>query len=181
MAIRTAPPSDTRRMASTLPTVLDLEASGFGPTSYPIEVGFVLPTGQAHCTLIRPLPEWTHWDEQAALVHGIGRPLLEHRGRDAVQVAHWLNRHLRGTAVYCDAWAHDFVWLHRLYAATGQLPAFRLEPIQSLFGEHDLACWDDARRSAREDIRAPRHRASADARVLQRALALLPSRRPFAS
>lgn len=177
MAILTAASPKRRPPAAALPAVLDLEASGFGPASYPIEAGFVLPGGQAYCTLIRPLPEWTHWDEEAAVVHGIGRALLAHRGRDAIQVAHWLNRHLRGLAVYCDAWAHDFVWLHRLFAATGQVPAFRLEPIQSLFGEHDLAAWDEARKAARRELAAPRHRASADARVLQRAVGLLPSRR----
>lgn len=172
-AVRTRP-ADAR----PLPAVLDLEASGFGPSSYPIEVGFVLPSGQAHCTLIRPLPEWTHWDPQAAQVHGIPRRLLENRGRDAIQVAHWLNRHLRGLTVYSDAWGHDYTWIHRLFAAAVQLPSFKLEPIQSLFGADDLSAWDGAQQSVREQLGSPRHRASADARVMQRALALLPSRAP---
>lgn len=164
-----------RPHSQALQAVLDFEASGFGPGSYPIEVGFVLPSGQAHCTLIRPLPEWTHWDERAAQSHRIARPLLERRGRDAMQVAHWLNRHLRGRVVYCDGWAHDFVWLHRLFYATGQMPAFRLDSVQVLFGAGDAEAWDDAQAQARREVGSPRHRASADARVLQRALSLLPS------
>jgi hypothetical protein len=36
--------------------VIDVEASGFGRGSYPIEVGFVLPDGEAVCTLVRPRP-----------------------------------------------------------------------------------------------------------------------------
>ena len=35
------------------PAVLDIEASGFGVGSYPIEVGFVLPDGQSYCSLLR--------------------------------------------------------------------------------------------------------------------------------
>lgn len=160
-----------------LPTVIDVEASGFGRDSYPIEVGFVLPGGQAHCTLIRPQPGWDHWDADAERTHGIHRRLLEQRGRDAPEVARWLNRHLRGQRVHSDAWGHDFVWLHRLFAAAGEIPAFRLEPLQSLFGEHDGAEWDEACRRVREELASPRHRASADARVLQRAFGRLRAQR----
>lgn len=42
------------------PAVLDVEASGFGRYSYPIEVGYALPDGRVFCTLIRPEPHWTH-------------------------------------------------------------------------------------------------------------------------
>jgi len=48
------------------PAVLDIEASGFGRDSYPVEIGYVLPDGQTWCTLIRPAPAWTHWDATAA-------------------------------------------------------------------------------------------------------------------
>ena len=52
--------ADTR-----VPACLDMEASGFGRHSYPIEVGFVLGDGQSWCTLIRPAADWTHWDPAA--------------------------------------------------------------------------------------------------------------------
>lgn len=58
------------------PTVVDVEASGFGRASYPIEVGFVLPNGHSFCSLIYPEPEWTHWDPQAETIHHISRELL---------------------------------------------------------------------------------------------------------
>jgi hypothetical protein len=48
-----------------LPAIIDLEASGFGKGSYPIEVGFVLPEGAMYCTLIQPAPHWRHWDDKA--------------------------------------------------------------------------------------------------------------------
>ena len=47
------------------PTVLDIEASGFGRGSYPIEIGYCLPNGDTFCTLIKPEPEWQHWDAEA--------------------------------------------------------------------------------------------------------------------
>ena len=49
------------------PTVLDVEASGFGRNSYPIEIGFVLPNGHAYCSLVKPEAHWTHWDVQAEI------------------------------------------------------------------------------------------------------------------
>ena len=65
--------------ASRLPCVIDIEASGFGRRSYPIEVGYVLPDGRAVCMLIRPAVEWEHWDESAARTHGITRATLRKR------------------------------------------------------------------------------------------------------
>ena len=41
------------------PPILDVEASGFGPGSYPIEIGYVLGDGTAYCTLISPAISWT--------------------------------------------------------------------------------------------------------------------------
>ena len=43
-----------------LASIIDLEASGFGSSSYPIEVGIVLPNGQTYCSLIVPEPDWRH-------------------------------------------------------------------------------------------------------------------------
>ena len=55
------------------PYIIDVEASGFGSDSYPIEVGLALEPGERFCTLIRPLDHWDHWDEQAESVHKISR------------------------------------------------------------------------------------------------------------
>ena len=53
-----------------LPTVLDVEASGFGRNSYPIEIGFVLPDARTFCALIRPLAHWTQYPPSA--IHPAG-------------------------------------------------------------------------------------------------------------
>jgi hypothetical protein len=154
---------------------IDLEASGFGASSYPIEVGFVRDDGLSGCTLIRPLPEWTHWDEAAARVHGIGRDALQRHGRPPARVAAMLNGALAGRTVYCDGWAHDYPWLARLFDAAGCTPAFRLESAVALIdGSVDdqlaLQRLGDACRRARATLGGARHRASADARALQWAL-----------
>jgi hypothetical protein len=158
---------------TTAPAVLDLEASGFGRASYPIEVGFVLPNGGVGCTLIRPEPGWTHWDASAERLHGIRRETAVRAGRSARDVAGWLNRHLSGLIVYCDGWAHDYPWLGMLFEAAGQRPTFRLEHLQRLLDDERRARWDAAVASARDAVGRDRHRASVDARALQRALVSL--------
>lgn len=150
-----------------LPACLDIEASGFGRDSYPIEIGYVLADGRPWCTLIRPLPEWTHWDARAEAVHGITREALLRHGRPIADVVTALNRDLRGLTVYCDGWAHDYAWLNRLYDAAGVLPTFRLETMRAVLDERHAAQWHAARQAVMAQMPGDRHRASIDARVLQ--------------
>jgi hypothetical protein len=161
MAHAAAPP------LPSLPWVIDVEASGFGAGSYPIEVGFVAPDGAAVCTLILPEPGWTHWDPTAERVHGVSRETLRTHGKPAAAVARLLNQHLAGQPVYCDAWAHDYAWLARLFDAADAVPQFRLRDLRELLSEPQLARFDAARRSVEASCDLRRHRASADARMLQ--------------
>lgn len=159
------------------PCVIDIEASGFGRNSYPIEVGYVRADGRAMCTLIQPEPEWTHWDGSAERVHGITREALLRHGRPAVQVAQLLNEGLAGLTVYCDAWAHDYPWLARLFDAAQCSPAFKLESVARLVDHADLPQLPDAQRQAMQALGLTRHRASSDARALQVALCEMLQRR----
>lgn len=157
-------------MTQAAPCVLDIEASGFGQGSYPIEIGWVLPDGRARCTLVLPAPHWQHWDEQAAALHGIGRDKLLSHGRSAQQVARMLNEDLAGQTVYCDGWAHDYSWLGALFDAADLVPRFRLETVSRLLEEPQLQALGMARAQALRELGLQRHRASNDARALQRAL-----------
>jgi len=157
------------------PCVLDIEASGFGRNSYPIEVGYVLPDGRTRCTLIKPPPRWTHWDPAAEQVHHIERDTLLRHGRPAAEVAAMMNDDLAGQTVYCDGWAHDYSWLGALFEEAGSRPRFRLESIRRLLDDAHLAQLADAQQHAREELGLIRHRASNDARALQLALARLGS------
>jgi hypothetical protein len=164
-------PSSLTAPARLQHCVLDIEASGFGRSSYPIEVGYALGDGRTHCTLVRPASHWTHWDSSAEQVHHITRDTLLQHGRSAFDVAQMLNRDLAGLTVYCDGWAHDYTWLATLFEEAGLSPHFHLESVARLLDEARLARLPQAQQQARTLLGLNRHRASADARALQWALA----------
>ena len=158
-------------MTVTLPpAIIDVEASGFGATSYPIEVGLVLPYGDSYCSLVRPEADWKHWDEDAERIHGVSRAALHNAGRSAREVATEVNRHLRGMIVYCDSWYHDYNWLSRLYDAAETSPSFRLEDIRTLLNQEQADSWHGVKSAILDELGLERHRASNDARVLQATL-----------
>ena len=62
------------------PNIVDVEASGFGGMSYPIEIGIALENDTQYCSLISPAPDWEHWDSEAEKIHRIARDILEAHG-----------------------------------------------------------------------------------------------------
>ena len=162
--------SQPTQSATDVPAILDIEASGFGAGSYPIEIGYVSGDGSSYCTLIRPAPGWEHWDPGAAAMHGISREVLASHGRDAKEVARELNQRLDGKVLYSDGWANDSVWLSKLYDEAGMTARFRLENLRSLLNDAEAARWHETKDSVVADLHSNRHRASTDAQVLQRAV-----------
>lgn len=160
----TTPPGAT---VPGLPTILDIEASGFGPGSYPIEVGFVTGDGKAWCSLVRPEADWRHWDDKAAAMHGITREHVEQHGRGVEEIAALLNERLQGQTVYSDAWAHDYTWLNRIYESAGRSPSFKLDNLRALLDDQQAAHWHEVKSTLMGALGSQRHRASADARLLQ--------------
>ena len=161
-----------------VPTVIDIEASGFGRGSYPVEVGLVLPDGARHCYLIAPARDWIHWDDAAEKIHGISRTLLSSHGQPIQEVAWRLNELLRGKTVYSDAWSFDMSWLGKLFDAANMLQAFRIAALTELMDEEQFSRWDLVKRQVAEEMGLRRHRASGDARILQetwRRLSLRPA------
>jgi len=154
-------------VAFATPAMLCMAGSGNGADSFPVEVGFVLPDGASHCTLIRPAPHWTHWDPQAERVHRITRAAAVSHGRDVAEVAALLNTRLGGSTVYCDGAVSEQDWLHRLFDAARATPAFRLESLRVLLSERESAFWHVLQRQVTTEMRLQRHRASADAKILQ--------------
>ncbi len=150
-----------------LPAITDLEASGFGKGSYPIEVGFVLPQGEMYCTLIVPAPHWKHWDLEVENVHHITREVLHAHGETAPVVAQSLNQQLSGLTIYSDGWANDFSWLSLLFDEAEMTPSFRLDNLRSLLSDVQAAHWHSCKQTVLAELQVPRHRASTDARVLQ--------------
>ena len=150
----------------TSPVIIDIEASGFGRGSYPIEIGYYMPAGDSFCALILPEPGWTHWDESAEAVHGISREFVVDKGRPAVEICLELNRRFRGERIYCDAWAYDYVWLSKLYDAVDLFPSFELKDLRDLLEDCEKTLWHATRASVELRLQLRRHRASGDARTL---------------
>lgn len=155
-------------MSETLPTLLDIEASGFGRGSYPIEVGIARTDGSCCAFLIQPLEEWTHWDPKAELLHGISREQLRHEGYPVRQVACWLNDELSAVGkAYSDSWGYDNTWMSLLFHHAGIIPGFRLEALRILLDESQLSLWNDTKEAIIVEQGIHRHRAGDDARLLQ--------------
>ena len=81
------------------PCFLDVEATGFGPESYPIEIAWSDEQGEIHRCLIDPTPiaAWTSWSDAAERVHGIDRERL-HRNGWAPESVRQRTQHMRWAA-----------------------------------------------------------------------------------
>ncbi len=149
------------------PTIIDIEASGFGSASYPIEIGAVKSNGDRYCALIKPAPGWDHWCANAEKIHGISRALIETHGKSSLQVCEELNIFLQETTAYSDAWTHDNPWLIHLFFSARMMQSFRLSAIENIAREEQLLLWDATKIQLRHNLNIPRHRASGDAYLIQ--------------
>jgi hypothetical protein len=116
------------------PCFIDIEASGFGPRSYPIEVAWSDESGEIHRCLIdpTPVPEWDFWSDDAERVHGIDRERLRRNGWPPDYVATRLEEALAGKTVYSDAPDYDALWFGRLFQAVRRPVPCRVEHIDEL-------------------------------------------------
>lgn len=158
---------DEARKPGMIPVILDIEASGLGRGSYPIEVGYVLADQRSHCMLIKPDPEWRAWDAGAERLHGINRGQLQQFGVDPLRAAALLNEALRGMTVYSDAWGNDQSWLALLFDCADLVPAFKLQTLRKLLTDAQIEIWQPTKLAVAQELALGRHRASNDARILQ--------------
>ena len=149
------------------PIIIDVEASGFGPDSYPIEVGLAFEDGSRFCTLIQPAKSWSHWDDSAQGVHNITRDMLTQHGRTVQDVAKSLNNILAGKTVYSDGWVVDKPWLIRLFHAAGMNMSFQVSPLELILTEEQMVLWADTKAHLTRQAELVRHRASNDAWLIQ--------------
>jgi hypothetical protein len=159
------------------PSVIDVEASGFGADSYPIEIGGVTAQGLRYNFLIQPMEDWTHWSEDAERLHGISRERLMNEGLPALEVCLRLNSLLGKSTVYSDGWNFDQSWIARLFDAARCRQSFQVQALQRLFEDGDYDIWDATLKSCwGNEVLLPRHRASSDATLVRRAFVLLQAR-----
>lgn len=150
-----------------LPSIIDLEASGFGKQSYPIEVGYILGNGDSFCSLIKPAESWDRWDESAERVHGISQEILLKVGKPIDEIAQTINTQLSGETIYSDAWGNDSSWLGLLFDEANMPMRFKMDSIRSLLTEEQAANWHDTKEDVIKSIPLKRHRASSDAAIIQ--------------
>ena len=149
------------------PLIIDVEASGFGGTSYPIEIGVALDDGHKYCSLVLPEPEWTHWDAEAQNVHRITRDILETYGKPGRTVAETLNELLANRTVYTDGWVVDKPWLATLFHAARIEMRFRVSPLELILSASQMERWHGEKDRVLATLDLSRHRASHDAWVIQ--------------
>lgn len=129
-----APRHHLATVADWYPCFIDVEASGFGPDSWPVAVAWCDPTGEIRRYLVNPatVPAWTHWDPAAELVHGIDRERLLRNGRSPQEVAARLAEDFGGALAFSDAPDFDAAWLGRLYHAAGRAMPFKVDHADDL-------------------------------------------------
>lgn len=150
-----------------LPLIIDVEASGFGPDSYPIEIGVALGTGEKYCALVHPAPSWTHWDDAAEKVHRVSRDILEEYGKPMADVAKELNQLLDEKTVYSDGWVVDKPWIDKLFYTCGMSAAFSVSSLELILSEEQMTAWHATKDRVARAMDAKRHRASVDALIIQ--------------
>lgn len=151
----------------TPPVIIDIEASGFGKGSYPIEIGVATDNGESRNWLIRPEDDWTHWQPDAEKLHGIQRETLVNEGLSPRFVAGALNELFEGQILYTDGWGFDSGWLSLLFYVAEQKMLFKLETLPKILSQYQLEHWDDNKAALRKKHGFRHHSAEDDARLLQ--------------
>lgn len=149
------------------PGIIDVESSGLGRDSYPIEIGVVLSSGEVYCSLILPAPSWTYWDDEAEKIHGISREEIHANGKSIGEVARDLNRFLEGQTVYSDGWVVDQPWITKLFFEASVQREFFFSPLESILSEEQMGIWHEIKKEVIMERKLKRHRASADAWIIQ--------------
>ena len=152
---------------SYTPAILDIEASGFGKGSFPIEIGVAAETSVIYSWLVKPEHDWVHWQQEAEQLHGISRQQLMDEGEPAVVIASQLNELFEGQTLYSDGWGFDSGWLSLLFYVAGKNMLFKLETLPRILSEYQLCHWDDKKTQIRSKKGFSLHRASEDAALLQ--------------
>ena len=151
-----------------VPNIIDVEASGFGRGSYPIEVGLALSSGRRFCSLIEPHESWQHWQRSAEDTHKISQQEVLLFGRDIKWVANQLNQILQHQTVYSDAWGNDSSWIAKLFEQADVRQQFKIDSIVNLLSEAQMEIWHDTKEALAAQSQEARHRASNDAILIQK-------------
>ncbi|MEM7364245.1 MAG: hypothetical protein AAF525_09485 [Pseudomonadota bacterium] len=149
------------------PYIIDIEASGFGPDGYPIEIGIAMEADERFCSLLHPVKGWTFWDKQAEKLHSVPRQILVAYGRPLRDVAKDLNRLLAGRTVYSDGWVVDQPWLSKLFYTAHVAQEFRISALELILTQAQMAIWHETKDRLLKELHLHPHRAVDDAQLIQ--------------
>lgn len=161
------PPRPAQQPARQI-AFIDLEASGLGSKSWPIEIGWAFADWPVRSMLIKPADSWSlsAWEKSAEELHGIPPDKLIREGTPVLEAALVLNAAFANAEVYSDAPDYDGYWLYRLYEAAGVRANFRLNDFAELI--RPLASSTPKELVGRAHKLEPHtHRAAQDVRHLQ--------------
>lgn len=142
--------------------IVDVEASGLHPDSYPIEIAwFDFESGEHDSFLIKPASYWTYWDPIAESIHGIDQAELIMKGLSVFEASDRLLDRLRGRTVYSDAVPYDSMWIEALLEASGEIRTVAIDSVFSLVSDDECGDLMDRLSSTEKP-----HRALDDCRVI---------------
>lgn len=148
--------------------IMDIEASGLAPESYPIEIAWQHRSNPtlSDSFLIKPAEEWKFWDQYAEdQIHHISRSDLDANGISVAEAAKRLNFALKGKTVYTDAPEYDRHWIAELFRRTGIERSFEIRSVFTLVPPSKEAAY------RRHFVQSPiAHRALADVKQIIRSL-----------
>lgn len=146
--------------------IIDIEASGLGDESYPIEIAWCAVNGDdVFSALINPdsAGDWDYWDEHAEMdIHGISRDECCEKGENLVTIGRQLEAFLAENVVFSDAAYQDQQWINRLLEAVG-----KVSPAKLLDIEQSVPIDRRAELSRRLSELSRPHRAEADCLALR--------------
>lgn len=118
---------------------IDLESSGLGNESYPIEIGFTFKE-HTFSFLIKPDSSWTYWDSLAEeLYHGISREDLNKNGLDIKEICLLVNSYLSGLVLYSDGFNFDRFWVEKLFSTAKVEMMFKIRDIRELTAKYGVS------------------------------------------
>ena len=137
--------------------ILDVEASGLDPDSYPIEIAWQHRSNSKlyDSFLIRPAEAWVYWDGYAeSHLHGLSRCALESAGIPVDAAAQRLNHRLNGLTVYTDVPDYDRGWIEKLFLAAGVERTFAVRSLFSLIPPSKVGAYEQHAALTRRGHRA---------------------------
>lgn len=122
---------------------IDIEASGLGDNSFPLEIGWTKDGIDIHEFFIKPHVSWDieEWDPNAENLHGISKDFILENGINSIDIALIMNEHLSGYTLLSDSHLNDIKWINKLFVSNEIKREFKIVSIDLFLNK--LGLTDD--------------------------------------